>query len=451
MIVEENKIIANNNQNPKSEGKFSPYQVKLSCIFMGVGQLFCKQFTKGILLILLEIGFILFLAFSGVSNIIGIFTLGTNEGIPIMGIQGDNSVKMLAWGITTLFLCVLFGFAYYANIKDVIFTTQEIKKGHPVKNFVESCSALINEKFYFLTLTIPVIFVCIFNIMPIFFTGLVAFTNYGGEIVPPKLVDWIEFSNFSMIFTVSEYATTILKILGWNFIWAIGSTFINYFGGLGLAILYNSKCLKWKRFWRIFPMLAYAIPGFITLTGFRFLFSDSGPILALLRDWGWVSESFTFIGFDSKWSLRLLGFFSCAWISIPSIMFLATGILSNVNQDMYEAATLDGANGWKQFLYLTLPFVLFATTPVLLNSFISNFNNFSIFYFLRPEITYDTANYFNANNTDLLINWMFNLTVDKKLYSLGSALSLILFAFMAIFSLIVYVSSPAYKKEDTYK
>lgn len=132
-------------------------------------------------------------------------------------------------------------------------------------------------------------------------------------------------------------------------------------------------------------------------------------------------------------------------------MFLATGILSNVNQDMYEAATLDGANGWKQFLYLTLPFVLFATTPVLLNSFIGNFNNFSIFYFLRPEITYDTANYFNANNTDLLINWMFNLTVDKKLYSLGSALSLILFAFMAIFSLIVYVSSPAYKKEDTYK
>ena len=60
-------------------------------------------------------------------------------------------------------------------------------------------------------------------------------------------------------------------------------------------------------------------------------------------------------------------------------------------------------------------------------------------------------NYFNANSADLLINWMYRLTVDKKLYALGSALSLILFAFMAIFSLIVYVSSPAYKKEDTYK
>ena len=46
---------------------------------------------------------------------------------------------------------------------------------------------------------------------------------------------------------------------------------------------------------------------------------------------------------------------------------------------------------------------------------------------------------------------MYNLTVENRLYSLGSALSLILFAFMAIFSLIAYVTSPAYKKEDTYR
>lgn len=432
------------------EKKFAPWQVKLSCVFMGLGQLFCKQYIKGILLMLLEAAFIVFMALAGVNNIIGIFTLGTKEGIPIMGIVGDNSVKMLAWGITTVFLVIIFGLAYYANVKDAIYTTGQMRQGQKVKTFRESASSLINNKFYFLTLTLPLLFVCVFNIMPIVFTALVAFTNYGGNVVPPKLVDWIGFNNFKLIFTVSEYANTILKIAGWNLIWAAGATFINYFGGLALALLYNTKCLKWKRFWRIFPMLAYAIPGFITLTGFRFMFSDSGPILGLLQKLGWASDNFTFIGFDSKWSLRILGFFTCAWISVPSIMFLATGILSNINTDMYEAARLDGANAWKQFLHLTLPFVLFATTPVLLNTFIGNFNNFSIFYFLRPETVYANG-YFNANSTDLLINWMFNLTVDKKLYSLGSALSLILFAFMALFSLIVYMSSPAYKKEDTYQ
>ena len=65
---------------------YSDYRVKLSCIFMGLGQLFCRQFVKGALLLLFEIGFILFLVFQGVENIIGLFTLGTTEGVPIMGI-----------------------------------------------------------------------------------------------------------------------------------------------------------------------------------------------------------------------------------------------------------------------------------------------------------------------------------------------------------------------------
>ncbi len=437
-------------QNASKKSAFSDYRVRLSCIFMGLGQLFCRQFIKGALLMLLEIGFILFLVFAGVENIIGLFTLGTTEGVPIMGIEGDNSVSMLAWGITTVVLVLLFALAYYANIKDVVYTVGEIEKGNRVKNFFESCQTLLNKKFYFLTLTLPLVFVCIFNVMPIVFTALVAFTDYGGEIVPPKLVSWTGFQSFRVIFTMSEYIGTMGKILAWNVLWAVGSTFLVYFGGLGLALLYNAKCLKWKRFWRVFPMFAYAIPSFITLTGFYFMFCDSGPIVGLLKDWGWVKENFTIISYDSKWSLRLLGFFCCAWVGVPSVMFLATGILSNASKDMYEAARLDGANAFQQFRYLTLPFVLFATTPVIISTFINQFNNFSIFYFLRPETVY-APGYFNANSSDLLINWMYNLTVENRLYSLGSALSLILFAFMALFSLVAYVTSPAYKKEDTYR
>ena len=96
---------------PKGSGAFAPYQVKLSCAFMGLGQLFCRQYTKGALLALLEVGFILFMAFAGAENIVGLITLGTTEGVPIMGIAGDNSVSMLAWGITTVFLILLFAIA----------------------------------------------------------------------------------------------------------------------------------------------------------------------------------------------------------------------------------------------------------------------------------------------------------------------------------------------------
>ena len=54
----------------RKESKFSPYQVKLSCIFMGLGQIFCRQYIKGVLLMILEGLFIFFLAVAGVSNII---------------------------------------------------------------------------------------------------------------------------------------------------------------------------------------------------------------------------------------------------------------------------------------------------------------------------------------------------------------------------------------------
>ena len=64
-------------QNASKKSVFSDYRVRLGCIFMGLGQLFCRQFIKGALLMLLEIGFILFLVFAGVENIIGLFTLGT--------------------------------------------------------------------------------------------------------------------------------------------------------------------------------------------------------------------------------------------------------------------------------------------------------------------------------------------------------------------------------------
>ena len=314
---------------------------------MGLGQIFCRQYVKGALLMLLEAGFIVFLALAGVENLIGLITLGTVEGVPIMGIEGDNSVEMLAWGITTIFLIMLFALAYYANIKDVIYTVGEMQNGNRIKTFVESCSVLINGKFYCLTLIVPFVFVCIFNIMPIVFTALVAFTDYGGEIVPPKLISWTGLQSFRVIFTMSEYIGTMGKILVWNVLWAFGSSFLVYFGGLCLALLYNAKCLKWKRFWRIFPMFAYAIPSFITLSGFCFMFYDSGPIVGLLKDWGWVSENFTIISYDSKWSLRLLGFFCCAWVGVPSVMFLSTGILSNASADMYEAARLDGANAFQ--------------------------------------------------------------------------------------------------------
>lgn len=307
--------------------------------------------------------------------------------------------------------------------------------------------SLLDKSFHKTALALPVIGVCVFSILPIIFMILIAFTNYGGDIVPPALVDWVGFENFKKILSLGQFAPTFFKIFGWNMLWAVLATALNYFAGLGLALLLNKKCVKGKVIWRAFPILAYAIPGFITLLGFKFMFSYGGPINYYITQGG--KDAVGFLGLDAKWTARFIGLAVNAWISIPSTMLLATGILSNINTDLYEAARVDGASSWKQFIKITLPYVLFATTPVLITQFIGNFNNFGIFYFLRGGLYVD--GYFLASDTDLLINWLYNMSIDNNYYSIGAAISLVIFIITSVISLTVYVLSPSYKQEETFR
>ena len=377
----------------------------------------------------------------------GFFTLGTVQSNPWYGIEGDNSVTMLIMGIFAFIILFLYLAIYWINLRDVRKTQLRVEGGAEPLTLREEARTLLDSNFHMTALALPIVGVCVFSVLPIIFMILIAFTNYGGNIVPPELVDWVGLENFGNVVTLSQFAPTFFKILLWNFIWAIASTVLNYFAGLGLALLYNKKCVKGKAFWRLFPILAYAVPGFITMLAFKFMFSYGGPINQLIVDAG--GSAIGFLDIDAKWSSRIIGLLVNCWLNIPSSMLLATGILSNMDTGLYDAASIDGASSFKQFTNITLPFVVFATTPVLISQFVANFNNFGIFYFLRGGLYMD--GYFLASDTDLLINWLFNLSIDNNYYSIGATISIIIFIITSIISLIVYMSSASYKQEDTYK
>ena len=422
-------------------------KVTASMLVMGLGQLMYRQWVKGFMFLFIQIAFIAYFILTGATDLFGFFTLGTREGNAWYGIEGDNSVVMLIMGILAILIIILYIAVYISNVKDVYRTQCAVDCLKKPLAFKSEISALLDKSFYKTALALPVIGVCVFSILPIVFMILIAFTNYGDNIVPPALVDWVGFANFGKILSLGQFAPTFFKIFGWNMLWAVLSTAINYFAGLGLALLLNKKCVKGKAIWRAFPILAYAIPGFITLLGFKFMFSYGGPINYYIQQAG--GEAVGFLGLDAKWSARFIGLAVNAWISIPSTMLLATGILSNVNTDLYEAARVDGASAWKQFIKITLPYVLFATTPVLISQFIGNFNNFGIFYFLRGGLYVD--GYFLASDTDLLINWLYNMSIDNNYYSIGAAISLVIFIITSVISLTVYVLSPSYKQEETFR
>lgn len=276
------------------------WQAKLSFVVMGLGQLCYGQIVKGLLYLLSLAGLIVYFVARGVEDIIGIFTLGTQQENLWLGIEGDNSMQMLIMGLFAVVVLIFTVALYISNVKDVLFTSREAAKGKKPHSFRESLAYAADGKFYLSALILPLIGVAMFSILPIVFMILIAFTDFGGEVVHPVLASW-SLSAWQKILGVGNVGSTFGKILGWNVIWAVVSTSINFFGGLAIALILNKKNVKGSKIWRSFPILAYAIPGFITMLGFKFMFSQSGPINQLLTSNGHEAIFFLSNVESAKW------------------------------------------------------------------------------------------------------------------------------------------------------
>ena len=110
------------------------------------------------------------------------------------------------------------------------------------------------------------------------------------------------------------------------------------------------------------------------------------------------------------------------WIGIPYLMLIATGILMNIPADLYESARIDGANAMQMYGKITLPYMLFVTGPYLLTSFTGNINNFNVIFLLSQGKPMGLAG--NAGYTDLLITWLYRMTVTDTNYKIAAVIGI---------------------------
>ncbi len=137
------------------------------------------------------------------------------------------------------------------------------------------------------------------------------------------------------------------------------------------------------------------------------------------------------------------------WVGIPYTIMQVTGILQNIPTDQYEAAKIDGANWWQIFTKITMPYIIFVLTPYLITTFTGNVNNFNVIYLLSGGNPVPVGD--SAGKTDLLITWLYKLTVDKNDYNLGAVIGIMTFIVLAVVSLITYRNSGSYKNEETFR
>jgi arabinogalactan oligomer/maltooligosaccharide transport system permease protein len=241
---------------------------------------------------------------------------------------------------------------------------------------------------------------------------------------------------------------------------AFFATFTNYFLGMFVAMLINKKGIKVKKFWRTVLVMTIAIPQFVSLMYVAKLFDSSGILGKLIGKIPAVAQYLQSNHFFSLWDspvvAKILVIVINIWIGIPYIMLMATGILMNIPADLYESARVDGASGWQQYTKITLPYMLFVTGPYLLTSFVGNLNNFNVIYLLSGgnpiNLEIGTAGGVSVGHTDLLITWLFKMTLGSATseYYMASLIGILVFVVVAVLSLIVYNIIPSTKNEEDY-
>ena len=246
-----------------------------------------------------------------------------------------------------------------------------------------------------------------------------------------------------------SFANTFKQVLFWTLIWAFFATFLNYFLGMLVAIMINKKGIKFKKLWRTILVMTIAIPQFISLLYVSKMFAADGIINGMLQSWGWIKDPLPFWT-DPSWArVTIIGI--NIWIGIPYLMLIATGILMNIPADLYESARIDGANAFQTYRKITLPYMLFVTGPYLLTSFTGNINNFNVIFLLSQGKPLSLELAGNAGSTDLLITWLYKMTVDNGNYKLAAVIGILVFIVCAVINLIVYNLIPSVKNEEDFQ
>ena len=431
---------------------------KLSFIFLGIGNILRKQVTKGILFMATEIAYIYYMISYGFFTLSELPTIGSyenkevwneNDGIFEYIISGTRSVEALLYAVLTIIITLLFVAFWREAVKSAYKAQCLTKEGKHVNSFKDDVKDLFNVNLHKLLLTLPLAGILTFTILPLVFMILQAFTNY--SYVDEKLIrfDWTGLDAFKKVLSLEgTIGKQFWSVLGWTIVWAIFATVLNYIFGMILALVINRKGTRCKAMWRFFFILSIAIPQFVSLLIVRTLLNENGAINMALLDWGWIKEPLPFFT-DVTWA-RVTVIIVNLWVGIPYTMLTMTGILQNIPSDLYDAARVDGANAIVTFFKITLPYMLFVTMPSLITTFTGNINNFNVIYLLSgggPNTTIGNT----AGKTDLLVTWLYKLTIDRKEYNIGAVIGIMTFVVLAIVSLVTYRNTNSYKDEEGFQ
>ncbi len=240
--------------------------------------------------------------------------------------------------------------------------------------------------------------------------------------------------NFVRAFTNEAIRGPFLRVLVWTYVFAAASTFGTFALGILLALTMNDARIKGRKLYRLAMIIPYALPTFMTALIWRGMMNRRfgvindvlGVQIPWLNDPTWAQISVVLVNL---------------WFGFPYMFLICTAALQSIPEDLYEAASVDGASGPSRFRRITLPLLLVATAPVLVATFAFNFNNFNVVYLLtggNPPIAGAAT---PAGHTDLLITYTYRIAFESgggQDFGLGATIAILTFVLVAVMSAISF-------------
>jgi arabinogalactan oligomer / maltooligosaccharide transport system permease protein len=233
-----------------------------------------------------------------------------------------------------------------------------------------------------------------------------------------------------------------VRMVLFNLWWALSNVAIHVVLGVAVAILLNTQGLRFKRFYRAIYILPVVIPPIIVATVWRNMFDTQyGAVNYVLQAIGgvfgvppsqlapdWLREANDPISFIPLPLAYFALLAANSWLGWPLNSVVATGALQSIPGELYEAAEMDGANGWQKFKTVTLTYLRPAMLPYAIYGFVITFNLFYLSYFMSGGQPY--------GRTELLVTQAFRLVNDLHLYGVAAAFAIFMFFILLTITLI---------------
>ena len=256
-----------------------------------------------------------------------------------------------------------------------------------------------------------------------------SFVSDTGDELRPGFFVSIGAENFQRFLSSAALRGPMFTIITWNFAYAFFSVLFSFALGLFIAVLFEN--LPGKKIIRTLLIIPYPIPALVSILIWRNLLNpDFGALVRLQEALGGTDPGWLTNPMATRAAIILINM----WLSYPYFYIVSSGALQAIPTDMLDAASVDGANLWQRFSHITLPLLLQIVSPLLVASFAFNFNNFNLIYIFNQGNPPIAGSPIPAGNTDILISFVYKLafTTSQSDYGLGAAISIVLFAFVAV-------------------